>query len=66
MKIMLNGKEEFIEAGMTLDVFINLKGYNPEHIIIVYNSEIVSRESLAGFKMKDNDKIDLVKFVGGG
>lgn len=66
MKILVNGKEESIKEGMTLDEVINLKSYNPSHILVVYNSELIRRESLAGVVMKDNDRIEFLKFVGGG
>ena len=66
MKIVVNGKEEFVKEGMTLDEVVNLRSYNPAHILVVYNSEMIRRESLAGVVMKDNDRIEFLKFVGGG
>lgn len=66
MKIMVNGKEEFIKEGMTLDEIVNLKSYNTAHILVVYNAELIKRESMSGVVMKDNDRIEFIKFVGGG
>lgn len=66
MKIMVNGKEEFIKEGMTLDEIVNLKSYNTAHVLVVYNAELIKRESMSGVVMKDNDRIEFIEFVGGG
>jgi len=66
MKIILNGKENFLPEGITVAELISLKGLNPGTIVVEYNYEVVKAETWADIVLKDNDRIEILRFVGGG
>lgn len=66
MIIILNGKEEILNEGVTLAEFISLKGFNPYTIIIDHNYKLVKSENWAVIVLKDKDKINIINYIGGG
>ncbi|ACV62536.1 thiamine biosynthesis protein ThiS [Desulfofarcimen acetoxidans DSM 771] len=66
MKFNLNGKEEFFKESLTVAELINLKGLNPDTVVVEYNRELVKKEQLAGIVLKENDRLEILRFVGGG
>lgn len=64
--IKLNGKEEEgFEDSYILELLEN-KGYKTNRIAVEYNGEILRKDKYADTKIKDNDVIEVVSFVGGG
>ncbi|MBM4272650.1 MAG: sulfur carrier protein ThiS [Deltaproteobacteria bacterium] len=66
MKIFVNGKDEVAEDGTTVADLIAVKGFNPKTIIIEYNYELVPSESWNGILLKEDDRLEILRFVGGG
>ncbi|TCT15650.1 sulfur carrier protein [Natranaerovirga pectinivora] len=66
MKIKVNGKEEIIEGSMSLMTFVLEKELNPERIVIEYNLDILSKEQWESTVLKDEDKLEILCFMGGG
>lgn len=66
MKIILNGREEIIPPGTTLEGLISLRGLIPDNIIVEYNRALVKKETWPGIVLKENDRLEIIKFVGGG
>jgi sulfur carrier protein len=66
LKFSLNGKEEFFKESLTVAELINLKGLNPDTVVVEYNRELVKKEHLAGIVLKENDRLEILRFVGGG
>ena len=65
-KIQLNGKKIVIKSNYSL--FDLLKKYKlaNKKIAIEYNGAIVSKANYKKKNLKDNDKIEIVHFIGGG
>ena len=65
-KIQLNGKKVVIKTNYS--IFDLLKKYklSNKRIAIEYNGVIISKESFKGKILKNNDKIEIVHFIGGG
>lgn len=66
MKIILNGKEEVLKEGTTVAELIVLKRLNPDTIIVEHNHDLVKKENLADIFLKENDRLEILRFVGGG
>lgn len=66
LRIIVNGKEDFAEDGTTIADLIAVKGFNPKTIIIEYNYELVLSESWNGILLKEDDRLEILRFVGGG
>ena len=66
MKIILNGNETEIEEGMRLPELIAAKGLDPGRIVVEYNGQIVRKDNREAVVIKENDRIEILRFVGGG
>ena len=66
MKITLNGKQEDLDVEISLEDFLNLKGLGFEKIVVEYNYNILKKEEWSGITVKENDNLEIVRFVGGG
>lgn len=66
MIVVLNGKNTEVDCGMTLLEFLNLKGLEINRVIVECNFEIARKEDWGGITLKDNDNLEVLRFVGGG
>ncbi|MGI6648351.1 MAG: sulfur carrier protein ThiS [Bacillota bacterium] len=66
MKLLINGKEETLSREMTLVELISQRGLNPKSIIVEYNYELVKEEVWPQIKLKESDRVEILRFVGGG
>ena len=66
MKIIVNGKETEIESPLSLYDFLERKGIKPASVIVEYNFEIPERTKWQEIILKENDNLEIVKFIGGG
>ena len=66
IKIKVNGKIKMIKDGSNLlNLIKNLK-ISTKKVAIEMNKEIVDKKNLNIIKLKVNDKIEIVHFIGGG
>ena len=65
-KIQLNGKKLVIKTNCS--IFDLLKKYNLSNkkIAVEHNGAIISKTDFKKKYLKDNDKIEIVHFIGGG
>ena len=66
IKIKLNGKFIKIQEEITLLRLIKQLRLPIEKVAIELNRIIVNKKSLSKIKVKKNDKIEVVHFIGGG
>ena len=66
MKIILNGKGEECQAGISLAEYIEQRGLNPKATIVTLNGEPVAIDDFSDIKMNENDILEMFTFVGGG
>jgi len=66
LKIILNGKEEQVEERTTVAGLVKLKGLAPGTIIVEYNNELVKQENWDATVLKSDDRLEILRFVGGG
>lgn len=65
MIVVVNGENCQTEY-FTLEQLIAQQELNPDSVVTEVNREIVKKENRAAFRLKDEDCIELVRFVGGG
>ncbi len=66
IKIKINGKTNLIDGDMKIHkLLINLK-IPLKKVAIELNQEILDKKNLNKVKLKKNDKIEIVHFIGGG
>lgn len=63
--LLVNGKQVAAE-GIFLANYLEQEGFNKEHIAVELNGQIVPRASYAQTKLAAGDKLEIVRFVGGG
>ena len=66
IKIKLNGKNITIQDKITLLNLVKKTKVSVNKVAIELNKEIVNKKSLDKIKIKKNDKIEIVHFIGGG
>ena len=66
IKIKLNGKFIKIQDKTTLQNLIKKLKVPIRKVAIELNQTIVNKKSLGKVKIKSNDKIEIVHFIGGG
>ena len=66
IKIKVNGKLRVFKEGYSLLNLINNLKIPIKKVAIELNEEIVDKKKLNITKLKTNDKIEIVHFIGGG
>jgi sulfur carrier protein len=66
MKIKINGREEAVNGIKTILELINYKKLIPDHIVVEQNFKIIPKQEWGGTILNEDDKIEIVSFVGGG
>ena len=66
IKIKLNGKFSTINENLSLYIFLKELKIPLKKVAIELNQEIIDKNNLKTIKLKNNDKIEIVHFIGGG
>ena len=66
VQIMLNGKSVEFDSEVNLLDFLEMRGIEPNRVVVEYNGDIAKREDWRSITLKDNDRLEILKFVGGG
>jgi len=65
-KIQLNGKQFQINNGINLNELLNNLEIKINKVAIEVNGVIVEKGKYQKLKLKGNDKVEIVHFIGGG
>ena len=66
IKISINGKLSMINDNLSLLNFIKQLEIPLKKVAIELNQEIIDKNKINKIKLKQNDKIEIVHFIGGG
>ena len=66
IKIKINGKFLTINDNLSLSIFLKELKIPLKKVAIELNQEIIDKNNLKTIKLKNNDKIEIVHFIGGG
>ena len=66
IKIQLNGKIKSIIQDSKLSELLKLHKIPIKKVAIELNQEIIDKKKISKIKLKKNDKIEIVHFIGGG
>jgi sulfur carrier protein len=66
IKIKLNGKISTINEKTTLSKLLNNLKVPSKKVAIEMNREIINKKKLNSIKLKNNDVLEIVHFIGGG
>ncbi len=66
MDIQLNGQTTPVSAGITIGDLIREKDLDPATVVVEHNLTIVSTAEVDRIALKQNDALEILRFVGGG
>ncbi|NMB34591.1 MAG: sulfur carrier protein ThiS [Clostridium sp.] len=66
MLIVVNGEKMQIKDGNTLLDLVLEKKLENDQIVIEYNRRVIKKKNWEEHILKENDKIEILRFVGGG
>lgn len=66
MDIIINGEKINTIDGTTIDELLNNLNIKDKVMAVAINMEIVKKERWESHKIKEDDKLELLHFVGGG
>lgn len=66
MQIQVNGEIRDIADGQTLSQLIEQLGLTGQRLAVEINREIIPRSEHAEHQLRANDKIEIVRAIGGG
>lgn len=62
----VNGKQVEFSTKQTIKEYLVSLKINPGTVAIEWNGEILDREKWSEISLGENDKMEIIKFVGGG
>jgi thiamine biosynthesis protein ThiS len=66
MKLQINGEHRDFPGQLTLAALVDQLGMKPDRVAVELNLEIVPRAQWENVQLKEDDKLEIVHFVGGG
>ena len=66
IQIRVNGKVKSVPAKYSISDLVKNLNIPIKKVAIEYNQEIIDKNNLKIIKLKKNDKIEIVHFIGGG
>ncbi|MDC2969587.1 sulfur carrier protein ThiS [Candidatus Pelagibacter sp.] len=66
IKIKLNGKIKLVNKNLSVQNLVNEFKIPIKKVAIELNEEILNKKMLKKIRLKKNDKIEIVHFIGGG
>lgn len=66
MKIVVNGDERSVPEGTTIAGLLASLELEPGAVVVERNREIVPRDQVDEVALEEGDRLEIVRFVGGG
>ncbi|HCW93117.1 sulfur carrier protein ThiS [Flexistipes sinusarabici] len=66
MNIIVNGKKREIAESLTVKELLKQFDIKPDSVVVELNRDIIGQEQFGITKIKENDQLEIVHFVGGG
>lgn len=66
MKIQINGKEENVQDGFSVKSLLESKQINPNVVACELNLQVLRRAQLESIILKEGDRLEIIRMIGGG
>jgi thiamine biosynthesis protein ThiS len=66
MNLIINGEDRQFDSALTIAALLDRLGMKPDRVAVELNRELIPRERWATAQLSDDDKLEIVHFVGGG
>ena len=64
--LTVNGKAREANGPVSIDRYLEEIGITQTHIAVAHNGEVIRRAELGGITLRDGDRLEIVRAVGGG
>lgn len=66
IEVIINGIPELLHKDTSIRDLLKLKLIEPAKVVIEINKDIIKREQYSSHTLHDNDRVEILRFVGGG
>ncbi len=66
MNLTINGQARQIDGPLTVTGLLNILQLDENRVAVEHNREVLLKADFAAVKLSDNDRLEIVQFVGGG
>ncbi len=66
MEIILNGKKAELKNSLSLTALVRSQGMDPAAVVAEVNLKVIPEQEWENYMIKNQDRIELLSFVGGG
>jgi sulfur carrier protein len=66
MNITVNGREMDVEEGLSVEALLTMLGIKREYTAVAVNREVAPRSTYATTRLRDGDRVEIVRPMGGG
>lgn len=66
MTVFINGESQQVDDGITIGQLLENLNLSQKRLAVEINLDIVPRSGFASYKLKEQDKIEIVQAIGGG
>ena len=64
--MQINGQESYLDAGISVSEMLETLDIEAEKVIIEINLEIIEKDKYSETKLHEDDKVEIITFMGGG
>lgn len=66
MNVIANGSARSVDDGATVESFVRSLGWKPEWVVVERNGEPVERARIGEIRLREGDRLEVVRAVAGG
>ncbi|HEB50255.1 MAG TPA: sulfur carrier protein ThiS [Desulfobulbus sp.] len=66
MQIICNGQQRELEEETSLAAMLAMLELDPNTVVAEVNKKIIERDQYEDLRLRDGDRVELIRFVGGG
>lgn len=66
INVTVNGDKQRISVGTSILLLLKMMDINPQRVAVEYNMDIVDKNKFDLICLKENDRLEIITFVGGG
>ena len=66
MNLIINGEDRQFDSALSIAALLDRLGMKPDRVAVELNRELIPRERWTATNLSDDDKLEIVHFVGGG
>jgi len=66
INVIVNGQESELESSMTINEFLEMKGFGGRSVAVAINCVVIRRTTFDETMINDGDQVEIVRPVGGG